>query len=155
MLRAAGALLPLALLAGCAALDPPGPRELSGPTDGYSPTSAFLKVHVLREDGTTAFLDFDRKDWYTAEIARRVDMKKLEHVTAQAQPRNILNEYIAQSVVSPEDLDALRFEAMGATNEQRGLMDAEYEDLLRKLVPSEARPPPAKEMPLVPERTLP
>lgn len=155
MLRVAGALVSLALLAGCAALDPPGPRELSGPTDGYTPTSVYLKVHVLREDGTTAFLDFERQDWYTAEIARRVDMKKLEHVTAQAQPRNILNEYIAQSVVSPEDLDALRFEAMGASNEQRALMDAEYEELLSRLAPDEARQPPPKEAPLVPEGTLP
>ena len=137
VLRLTGFLAAASILAGCAALDPPGPRELSGPTDGYTPTSTFLKLHVLREDGTTAFLDFDRKDWYTAEIARRVDLKKLEHVTAQAQPRGILNEYLAQVVHAPEDLDALRYEAMGASHEQRSLMDTEYEELLRGLAPAE------------------
>lgn len=133
LLRTVLILIPLLAAAGCTALDPPGPRELSGATDGYTPTSVFLKLHVKRDDGSTALLDFDRKDWYTAEIARRVDLHKIDFVVAQAQPREILSEYLAQQVSSPEDLDALRYEAMGATSEQRSLMDAEYEELLEDL----------------------
>lgn len=133
MLRVVALLALASILAGCAAMEPPAPRQLSGPTDGYTPTSVFLKLHVKRDDGTTALLDFDRKDWYTAEIARRVEHHKLDFVSAQAQPRDILNEYLAQEVASPEDLDSLRYDAMGATGEERSLMDAEYEELLQKL----------------------
>lgn len=134
-------LLAVGLLAGCAALEPPGPRELAGPTDGYTPTSSFLKLHIKREDGTTALLDFDRKDWYTAEIARRADRHDLDFVTAQAQPREILGEYIALSVIVPEELQKLRYEEMGATHEERALMDAEHDELLKALPGGTPTPP--------------
>lgn len=125
------ALLVLAPLAGCTLLQEPPVRELAGPTDGYTPTSVFLKLHVLREDGTTALLDFERRDWHVSEIAKRVDRKDLPYVAAQAKPRDILNEYVVQSIATPEDLQELRFDDMGATPEQRAEMDREYDELLR------------------------
>lgn len=128
------------LLGGCAALEPPPPRELAGPTDGYSPTPTFLKVHVKREDGSVALLNFDRREWHVSEIARRLDRNQLEFVAAQAQPREILNEYLAQEVRAPEELRALRFDAMGATHEERRLLDAEWDALLRRHVPAHALP---------------
>lgn len=124
------ALLLLPALAGCAALDEPAPKALAGPTDGYSPTASFLKVHVKRDDGTVALLDFDRRDWYTAKIADLVDLKQMKFVSAQAKPREILNEYLALSVTDPAEVAKLRYDAMDATPEQRARMDAEYERLL-------------------------
>lgn len=144
MLRRAATLILLAtLLAGCSLVQEPQLRELGGPTDGYTPTASYLKVHVKRADGTTALLDFDRGDWYTAEIARRVDLRKLDHVTAQAMPRDILNEYVVRAVVAPEELDALRYDAMGASHEQRAQMDAEHEELLARWLRDAAQGAPA------------
>lgn len=125
-----GAIL-VASLAGCTLVKEPVPREVAGPTDGYTPTAAFLKVHVKRADGTVALLDFDRRDWYTAKIADMVDLKQMRFVSAQAQPREILNEYVALSVADPGEVSKLRYEEMDATPEQRARMDAEYDRLLR------------------------
>lgn len=121
---------PALLLAGCTLVDEPQVRELSGPTDGYTPTSAYLKVHLRRDDGSVAMLDFDRRDWHTSEIAKRVDRKQLDFVVAQAMPRDILSEYVVQAVVTPEDLGGLRYDEMGATPEQRMEMDREHDALL-------------------------
>lgn len=119
-------------LAGCSLLAEPQVRELSGPTDGYTPTSMYLKLHLRRDDGTLALLGFDRRDWHTSEIARRVDDKELRFVTVQAMPREILSEYVVEALIAPEELDRLRYDAMGATPEQRAEMDAEYEALLAR-----------------------
>lgn len=132
-MRVAWALVLLAVpLAGCAALEPSPIREISGPTEGYTPTPSFLKLEVRREDGSMLLLDFDRADWYTAEIARRVDLKKVEFVSAQAKPRDILNEYLAQSIAEPADLQSLRYDDMGASAESRQSMDAEHTALLQE-----------------------
>ena len=147
------ALLALVPLAGCTLVQEPQLRELAGPTDGYTPTSVFLKLHVLREDGTTALLDFERRDWHVAEIAKRVDHKQLKFVVAQAMPRAILNEYVAQAVASPADLQSLRFDEMGATPEQRAEMDREYEALLQAWLAQ--APAPEAQAPALPALTLP
>lgn len=144
--------------AGCTLIQEPEPKMLVGPTDGYTPTATFLKLHVVRDDGTTALLDFERRDWYTAEIARRVDVKEIQFVSAEAMPRDILNEYLARVVSAPEDLQALRYDEMDATPEQRASMDAEHEELLRRFLenaqelPTSAGQDPAG---LVPEDALP
>lgn len=108
----------------------PEVRELAGPTDGYTPTAAYLKLNVVREDGSVVLLDFDRRDWYAAKIADLVDRKKVDFVSAQAMPRDLLNEYLAQTVVEPSELAKLRYDAMAATPEQRQDMDNEYQALL-------------------------
>lgn len=131
----AGILVSLAL-SGCAALDPPPVREVAGATDGYTPTAAFLKLHVKRDDGSTMLLDFDRRDWYTAKIAEMVDLKQARFVSAQAQPRDILNEYLAESVADPGEMARLRYDDMDATPEQRTEMDNEYQQLLERYLAS-------------------
>jgi len=150
--RGALVLLGLTLfLAGCAALDPPKPRELTGPTDGYTPTAAFLKLHLKREDGSTALLDFDRRDWYTAKIAEMVDLKQVKFVTAQATPRNTLNEYLAETIADPADVGKLRYDNMGVTPEQRADMDNEYQRLLERYLETAPIPPSA----LLPQDPIP
>lgn len=139
--------VPALLFAGCTLVQEPQVRELSGPTDGYTPTSVYLKVHLRRDDGSVAMLDFDRRDWHTSEIAKRVDRKELDFLAAQAMPRDILSEYVVQQVVTPEDLGMLRYDDMGATPEQRMEMDSEYEALLQRWLaqaaPVEAETPDA------------
>lgn len=122
------------LLSGCALplLDEQKAKEVSGPTDGYTPTNSFLKVHVRRDDGTLALLDFDRRDWHASEIARRLDERDVRFLSAIVEPRNVLNEYLVTSVGSPGELQGLRFDEMGATPEQRAAADAEYEQLLQR-----------------------
>lgn len=144
-------LLLVPLAAGCAALDPPEARELVGPTDGYTPTAAFLKLHVKRDDGSTALLDFDRRDWYAAKIAEMVDLKQVTSVSAVAKPRDILNEYLAQTISSPTDLAKLRYDNMGATPEQRTQMDNEYQRLLERYLEDAPIPPSA----LLPQDPIP
>lgn len=135
------------LLPGCSLIQEPQVRELSGPTDGYTPTATYLKVHLRRDDGSVAMLDFDRRDWHTSEIAKRVDRKQLDFLAAQAMPREILSEYVVQEVVTPDDLHMLRYDDMGATPEQRMEMDREYDALLQRRLaqaaPAEAETPDA------------
>lgn len=145
-----GLLLALPL-AGCAGLDPPGPREVAGPTDGYSPTASFLKVHVRQPDHSLVMLSFDRTEWYTAKIAELVDLKQMTFVSAHAQPRETLNEYMALDVAEPSDVAKLRYDAMQATPEQRAQMDAEHEALLKEWL---ARTPAAPTT-LLPQHPLP
>lgn len=149
------ALLAATLLAGCALplVEEPTLREVSGPTDGYTPTASFLKVHVEREDGRIALLDFDRREWHAAEIARRIDQREVEFLSAQALPRDILNEYLVDTVAAPGELQGLRFDDMGATPEQRAQADAEYDDLLRRFaatLPDASHAPPALAVPSLP-----
>lgn len=121
-------------LAGCAVplLDEPTLREVSGPTDGYTPTATYLKVHVRAEDGRLIMLDFDRRDWHASAIAERIDGKSVRFLSAQALPRDIMNEYVVEHVGAPGELAALRYDEMEATPEQRAAHDAEYEALLRR-----------------------
>lgn len=133
-MRAALGLALLALiLPGCTLLDEPEAREVSGPTDGYTPTSAFLKLHVRRDDGSFLLLGFDRRDWYTAGIAEEVDLRKVPFITAEAEPRALLSEYLVHSVGSPSALQAFHYDTMGATAEQRAEMDRGHDELLGAL----------------------
>lgn len=130
-MRALPLLLATLATSGCTLLSEPQLKELSGPTDGYTPTAAFLKVEIEREDGTTALLDFERREWHTAEIARRVDRREVPFLSAQVTPRDVLGEYLVQHVGAPGELEALRFDNMDATPEQKAQMDAEHDELLR------------------------
>lgn len=127
------ALLAVLLLPGCSLLAEPKERELAGPTDGHQPTPSYLKVFLRRDDGSLALVDFDRRDWHVAEIARRIDRRELDYLGAQVMPRHTLNEYLVQRVLQPSDLQTLRYDDMGATPEARAQMDSEYEQLLRAL----------------------
>lgn len=127
-------LLGATTLAGCSLIAEPQERELAGPTDGHQPTPSYLKVFVVKEDGTKALLDFDRRDWYVAEIARKIDLREVAYLGATVMPRNTLNEYLVQKVSTPSELDALRYDEMQASPEARAQMDAEYDEILRKLV---------------------
>lgn len=131
------AVLPLLLalsLAGCALplVNEPALKEVRGPTDGYTPTASYLKVHVETEDGRTVMLDFDRRDWHASAIADMIDEKSVAFLAAQALPRDILNEYVVEEVEAPSEIARLRYDAMGATPQQRAEYDAEYEALLRR-----------------------
>lgn len=136
-------------LAGC--LKEPEVREVAGPTDGYSPTASFLKVHVLREDHSIVLVSFDRRDWHVSEIARRLDDRSIDFLTVQAKPRDLLGEVLVHSVVEPADLAGLYYPTMTATPEQRASMDREYDDLLAR-VAAETVPaaPPTTPGPKVP-----
>lgn len=143
----------LVALPGCL-LREPTVKEVHGETDGYTPTAAYLKVHVWTDDDRVVLLDFDRRDWHVSGIAKRLDGGQLDYLSAQALPRDILGEYVVQHVGAPGELAALRYDAMAATPEQRADMDAEYERLLRDVL--EGRPPPGmrEAAPLEP-KTLP
>lgn len=131
-MRAAPLLAALAFLAPGCLLDEPQPREVTGPTEGYSPTQTYLKVHVRQDDGSIVLVDFDRKEWYTSGIARRIDELSMRELAVYAQPRNVLGEVLVLDVRAPEDLAELRYDAMKATAEERRLMDLEHDALLDK-----------------------
>lgn len=145
-------LLAAVLLPGCAIVKAPEVRELSGPTDGYTPTAAFLKLNVKQPDGSVQLLDFDRRDWYASRIAELVDQKQVRSVTAQALPRDVLNEYVAQSVADPSSLAGLRYDEMDASPEARAQMDDEYQALLERYL---SRVPPISPAGLLPADPLP
>lgn len=146
--RLALALVAAVVLPGCTLVQEPEVREIVGPTDGYTPTPAFLKLSVKREDGTVAMLNFDRRDWYTSKIAEMVDGRDLSYVSAQAMPRNVLNEYVAQTVADPTSLAKLRYDEMHATGAERMRMDAEYTQLLERVLGPEAPPEAAPPLPV-------
>lgn len=137
------ALASAPVLAGC--LQEPEVREVTGPTDGYSPTASFLKVHVKRDDGSVVLVDFDRRDWHVAEIARRLDSRQVDYLSVQAKPRDMLGEVLVESVKEPSDLASLYYPAMQATPEQRAEMDREYDVVLEKALG--AAPSPGPETP--------
>lgn len=142
------AALAAPLLAGC--LKEPEVREVAGPTDGYSPTASYLKVHVLREDGTRVLVDFDRRDWHVSEIARRLDDRRIDFLTVQAKQRDLIGEVLVESVLKPEDLASLYYPTMDATPEQRAEMDREYDAILERAMAGVAVPTPAPPGPKVP-----
>lgn len=125
-------LLLSAGLSGCLIYDEPGPTEVTGEVDGYVPTQSFLKLDVLTEDGRRVSLEFDRRDWHVRELADRVDHRQLRELAVAGHERNIPGSVLALTFVDPEDLNALRYEAMGASAEERERMDAEYEAWLRE-----------------------
>lgn len=131
-MRRALSLLLLALaLPGCAVYEPPGPTEVSGETDGYAPTAAFLKVFVREDDGSVTWVDFDRKDWHVAEIARRIDQRDVTYLAIAGQERETMGEVLVVDVRDPGELAALKYDTMKATNEERALFDLEYEEILQ------------------------
>ena len=134
-MRSAGwSLLAVGLLvAGCTLVAQPGPKDVSGPTDGYQPTSSYLKVFVRSPDGNLTLVDFDRRDWYAAKIADKLDDKTIDFVTVHGQERGILGEIVVDAAKSPAELAALRYDAMHSTAQQQSAMDLEYEHLLQKL----------------------
>jgi hypothetical protein len=155
-MRLALLLVPSLILAGCTLLKEPEIREVTGPTDGYMPTAAFLKLSVKRDDGGAVLLDFDRRDWYASKIAEMVDTKQIPFVSAQGMPR-LVNEYVAETVIMPSELAKLRYDEMGATSEQRMTMDQEYTALLERYLASVPDAPEAPQVPtvLVPTDALP
>lgn len=124
-------LLASLALAGCTVYEEPGPRDVEGRTEGYAPTATFLKVLVRTEAGEGVYVDFDRADWHVSELARRLDDRKITFLAVQGQERATLGEVIAVVVRTPEDVQGLNYDEMGATAQQRTLLDLEYEDLLR------------------------
>ena len=138
-MRAVWALTIALLVAGCTFIPQPGPRDVSGPTDGYEPTASYLKVFVRQDDGNQTLVDFDRRDWYAAGIANALDDKTITFVTVHGMEREaVLGEVVVDSAKAPDALAGMRYDAMHATAQQRSVMDAEYERLLQKLVPGPA-----------------
>lgn len=148
-------LLAALLVPGCSLVQEPQPRALEGPTDGHQPTSSYLKVFVERTDGTLVLVDFDRREWYVAELARRIDTRQVDFLGATVMPRNTLNEYLVQRVHTPSDLGSLRYDAMDASAEARTQMDGEYEALLQKAIQDAAEKAPRAPLPVLPDGALP
>jgi hypothetical protein len=111
----------------------PGPKDVSGATDGYEPTNAFVKVFVKGEGANQTLVDFDRRDWYAAGIVQKLDDRSITFVDVHGQERAILGEVVVESARSPAALAALKYEAMHATEEQRSAMDLEYEQILKRI----------------------
>lgn len=143
------------LLPGCSLVSEPQERQLEGPTDGHQPTASYLKVFVRKDDGSLALLDFDRRDWYVAEIARQIDTRTVQYLGATVMPRNTLGEYLVLDVSTPAELDGLRYEAMEASPEARAEMDREYDEILRKLAEDALEKVPTPPTALLPEAALP
>lgn len=141
---ALGLLLALAL-AGCTLLKEPEEKPYEGKAFGYDPTAAFLKVNVRDPEGRIKLFDFDRRDWYTAELARRVDHREITDLTIQGKARDTLGEVLVLDVLDPGTLSGLRYDRMDATPEARQQMDAEHDELLRDL--TEPLPEPAPPTP--------
>lgn len=148
--------LPLLLLAltlpGCAVYEPPGPTEVAGRTDGYAPTAAFLKVYVREDDGSMTWVDFDRKDWHVAEIARRIDRRDVTYLAIAGQERETMGEVLVVDVRDPGELAALKYDTMKATAEERALLDLEYEEIVQAAQEGAAgaTSPPATNLPQLP-----
>lgn len=115
-------------------------------------------MFVQKDDSTLVLLDFDRRDWYVAELARRIDTRQLEYLGATVMPRNTLNEYLVQRVHTPADLETLRYDAMAASPEARTQMDGEYDAILQKAIQDateNAAPAPTAPPPVLPDGALP
>lgn len=135
------------LLSGCAALIPsPEARDVSGATDGYTPTASFLKVFVKNESGLSTLVNFDRRDWYVAKIAEMLDQRELRFLDVRGQERHIPGEVIVASVRLPEDLTKLRYTAMSVSPQEQWRLDQEYDALLAS-VPT----PPSTNLPALPD----
>lgn len=128
-MRGALLLVGLLVLPGCLVKDDTA-RDVAGKADGYYPTSTFLKVQVRGEDGHVTLADFNRTEWYVAEIAKRIDDRAITQLSAHGQLR-LIGEVVVENVTLP-DLDSLRYDTMKATSQQRQDMDAEYTTLLQR-----------------------
>lgn len=135
------ALLLVAPATGCLSLFPAGEKSLQveGPTRGYSPTASYLKVHVDTPDGRRVLVDFDRRDWHVAELARRLDARQVDFLAVEGTQR-LIGEVVAGNVHAPEEVAALRYAAMSVSEEDRLRLDAEYDDLLARLATEHALP---------------
>ena len=143
-MRAALLLLPALLMAGCSSPILPGetgPRTVEGATDGYQPTQTFLKVFVKTEDGKTTLVDFDRRDWYVSRIVDQLEGRELKFVAIHGQERQTMGEVVVEEALTPDSLNDLRYDRMHATAEDRSLMDAEYDRVLERLVPTSPSAP--------------
>lgn len=151
MRSAAWAILAVGFLlsAGCTFLAQPGPKDVSGPTDGYQPTSAYLKVFVKDPSGNLTLVDFDRRDWYAAKIIDKLDDKTIDYVTVHGQEHGILGEIVVETAKSPAELAALRYDAMHATAAQKSAMDQQYEGILARLASVTPSVPTGPSLPAV------
>lgn len=147
-MRAIALVALLLPLAGCTLVDEPGPRDVEGRTDGYAPTSAFVKVFVQEEDGTLVWVDFDRRDWYAAELVRRLDGHQVPYLSVAGHERQTPGEVLVLEVRDPAELSQLRYDAMAVTPRERALMDLEYEELLASF--EGGAPAPGSTIPTLP-----
>jgi hypothetical protein len=141
ILLAALALAPAAT--GCLTLFPEEdrPLQVEGPTRGYSPTASYLKVHVDTAEGRRVLVDFDRREWHVAELARRLDGHQITFLYVEGPPR-LVGEVLAGTVYDPEDVESLRYASMSVSEEERLRMDAEYDALLARFVDEVPAPAP-------------
>lgn len=153
-MRVLAALAALALLPGCMSLvQGPGERQrtLAGETDGYVPTGPFLKVEVREEGGKRVLVLFDRVDWHVARIVDDLERKAVQRLHVETTAREIPGEYLVDKVLDPSQLEAYRYSAMSVSDEERLLLDAEYEAVLERwaqqhapeAVPQRPAPDPA------------
>jgi hypothetical protein len=137
---ALAALLVAPALAGCTLVSAPQPEDVSGPVDGYDPTTSLLKVHV-HEGDRVVLVDFDRRDWNAAGIAQLIDNLTVRNLTIHGMPRDILDEVLVQSVGSPSVLERYRWTDQ-TTPEERSAADQAYDALVAKAHPITAAAPP-------------
>lgn len=120
------------LLPGCLDADPK-PRTVEGSADGYSPTQKYLKVTLRdNETGTLTMANFDRRDWHVSALAKHLDQREVRYLTVHGAAL-IPGELIVDAVNAPAEVAKLRYDAMGASAEDRHRMDLEYDALLAKL----------------------
>lgn len=131
-MRAALVAVLTVALSGCVVYEEPGPTEVAGRTDGYTPTPSYLKVFVKDEAGELTLVDFDRREWYVAGIAERLDERRIPYLSVHGTEREIPGEVIVDTVRDPGELADLHYEAMAVSPQQRTLLDLEYDDVLRR-----------------------
>lgn len=139
-MRRALLLAAILLLPGCVKEDPA--RDVQGRTDGYYPTAAYLKVQLRSDDGHVTLADFNRSEWYVAEIAKRIDERQITQMSAHGNLR-LIGEVVVLQVHAPDGLDTLRYDNMHATAQQRSAMDQEYDALIARLGSDDLKLPQA------------
>lgn len=142
----------LVLPAGCIKPEPDPDRVVAGHVDGTSPTNAYLKVYLVNDTGYVALANFDRRDWYVTGLERAISEKRVDFAVVEGRDREIINEVVAESVLSPDDLNGYRFDAMEERATARGepfdkaALDAEWDERLAEL----AEDPPPLQLPPLP-----
>lgn len=136
------------LLPGC--LDAaPAPRTIEGPTDGYVPTPAYLKVYVRTNDSGLVLADFNRTEWYVAGIAKRLDDHQLKFLGVHGKVR-LLGEVVVEDVLLPTDMPDMRFASMHVSDDEKRRMDLEYDEILARLGVADEAVPSPETPPVVP-----
>lgn len=129
-------------------------RTLAGDTDGYVPTGPYLKVEVREDGGRRVLVLFDRADWHVARIVEDLDRKAVQRLHVETTARAIPGEYVVDKVLDPSQLEAYRFSAMRVSDEERLLLDAEYEAIVQRFAQESAsdaapqRPAPDPALPV-------